>query len=130
MPIQPVLGPAGGGKSQWIAERMKPNDVLIDFSFLYRSLKGTDEKLVRKIGDPIVPFVQAVKQHALREAVSRQLDGYVTSATPGDRPLLEQATGQQAVIVDPGEDVVRERLAGPDGELSVECENAVTRFYK
>ena len=36
MPIQPVLGPAGGGKTQWIAERQKPNDVVIDFSYLYR----------------------------------------------------------------------------------------------
>lgn len=130
MPIQPVLGPAGGGKSQWIAERMKPNDVLIDFSYLYRALSGTDKKLVRKIGDPKIAFVQVTKQHALAEAVSRQLDGYVTSATPSDRPLLEQATGQQAVIIDPGEDVVRQRLAVDGDELSVECENAVTRWYK
>ena len=129
MPIQPVLGPAGGGKTQWIAERQKPNDVVIDFSYLYRALKGTDQKLTRRVGDPIVPFVQAVKQQALREAVSRQLDGYVTSATPGDRPLLEQTTGVQAVVVDPGEDVVRQRLA-VDGELSVECENALTRWYR
>ena len=130
MPIKPVLGPAGGGKSQWIAERQKPDDVVIDFSGLYRALKNTDAKTVRRVGDPVVPFVQAVKQAALREAVSRQLNGFVTSATPGDRPLLEQATGEQAVIIDPGEDVVRERLAGADDELSIECENATTRWYR
>ncbi len=129
MPITPVLGPVAGGKSQWVAERLQPNDVVIDFSNLYRAFKNTDQKLVRAVGDPIVPFVQAVKQQALREAVSRQLDGYVTSATPGDRPLLEQTTGVQAVVVDPGEDVVRQRLA-VDGELSVECENALTRWYR
>ena len=68
MPIKPVLGPAGGGKSQWIAERMQPNDVLIDFSYLYRALKGTDAKTVRRIGDPIVPFVQAVKQAGVKRS--------------------------------------------------------------
>ena len=130
MPIVPVLGPAGGGKSQWIAERQKPDDVVIDFSGLYRALKGTDEKLVRRVGDPIVPFVQAVKQAALREAVSRQLNGFVTSATPTDRTPLELATGERAVIIDPGESVVRDRLAVDGDELSLECESAITRWYR
>ena len=45
------------------------------------------------------------------------------------RVLLGAET--QEVVVDPGEDVVRARLAAAalDGELSEQCARAVTRWY-
>ena len=79
----------------------------------------------------MLPFVSAVKAAALSLAVERELSGFVTSSARDDVAVLERITRTAAVVIDPGELVVRARLADPEtGELSDECENAVGRWYK
>ena len=58
-------------------------------------------------------------------AVERGHDGFVTTSAVDDVPVLERATGQPTVTIDPGETVIRTRLADAiTGALSSECEQA------
>ena len=71
-----------------------------------------------------------MKDYAVEQAVTRELDGYVTSSSRDDIKRLERITGQEAIVVDPGEEVTKARLADPvTGELSEECEKALRRWY-
>ena len=115
MPIQPIAGPAGGGKSQVVAEALRPGMVLIDFTAIWAALAGVERGPdglypVRRDDDPLVPLVSAVQAFALSQAVERQLDGFVTTASRDRVALLERITGQPARIVDPGIETVLERL--------------------
>lgn len=135
MPIVPIVGPAGAGKSQVIAAERRPGDVLIDFTLLYAALSGAvrgpdGTYPEREAGDPLLPLVAAVKAFALQQAVDRELDGHVTSSARGEVESLERRTGRPARVVDPGEDTVISRLVDPDtGDLSEECGEAAARWY-
>ena len=136
MPIQPVVGPASGGKSQWISARLTPGQVVLDFTRIYVALagieRGSDGRYPERVaGDPLLPLTSAGKAVLLSMAMERQLDGFVTSSSRDDVPMLERVTGQPAVVIDPGESVVRARLADAvTGELSSECNNALSRWYR
>ena len=136
MPITPVIGPAGGGKSQYIAANIRPGWIILDYTMIYAALsgaqRGADGKFPERVtGDPLLPMVSAVKAVALSIAVERQLDGFVTSSARADREILERITGQVATIIDPGEEVIKARLRDPLTErLSPECSTALSRWYR
>ena len=135
MAIIPVIGPAGAGKSQVIDNLRRPGQVLLDYTGLYAAIGGVQRDASgrypeRLAGDPLIPLIAAVKDYAVEQAVNRQLDGYVTSSSRDDIERLERITGEQAVIVDPGEEVTRARLADPaTGIVSEECNKALRRWY-
>ena len=135
MPITPVAGPAGAGKSQYIAATIRPGWVVIDFTSLYVALsgvqRGPDGKYPeRHAGDPLLPLAAYLKSTALRQAVERELDGFVTTSARADIPELERVTGQPAKVIDPGEETIKARLAeAVTGELSPECSAALARWY-
>ena len=93
--------------------------------------RGPDGRYPERIaGDPLIPLVAYIKATALRQAVERELDGFVTTSARADVPELERITGQPATVIDPGEDVVKARLADAvAGELSPECSTALSRWY-
>ena len=136
MPIVPIIGPAGAGKSQVIDNLRRPGQVLLDYTSLYAAVGGVQRDAsgrypVRVDGDPTIGLVAALKDYAVNEAVRRELDGYVTSSSRDDIERLEQITGQPAQIVDPGEEVTKARLADPiTGVLSEECKKALRRWYR
>ena len=137
MPIQPVVGPAGAGKSQLIASERRPGDVLIDYSVIWASItgavRGEDGRYpVRENDDPSLPLVSAVYGFALSEAVRRGLDGYATTASRERVEGLERATGQRARVVDPGPGPILARLTetDDDGEfLNAQCVAASRRWW-
>ena len=138
MPITIIRGPAGGGKSQAIADRLQPGEVVIDFTRLYVALagveRGPDGKFpVREDGDPRLALTEYVRLTAIRQAAERELSGYVTTSD-GRPEAVErlQAAGATGGVetIDPGEAVVRARLADPvSGEVSDPCRKAVDRWY-
>ena len=136
MSIVPIVGPAGAGKSQYIAATIRPGWIILDFTSLYVAVagvqRGADGKYPERVtGNPLLPFVAGLKTMALRMAVERELSGFVTSSALADVEILEAITGETAKVIDPGEDVVRARLADPlTGELSPECSAAVNRWYR
>ena len=133
MPITIIRGPAGGGKSQAIADRLQPGEVVIDFTRLYVALagveRGPDGKFpVREDGDPRLALTEYVRLTAIRQAAERELSGYVTTSD-GRPEAVErlQAAGATGGVetIDPGEAVVRARLADPvSGEVSDPCRKA------
>ena len=135
MPITPVVGPAGAGKSQYIAATTRPGWIVLDYTAIYAALsgvqRGPDGKFPERVaGDPLLPMTAALKAVALSMAVERELDGFVTSSSRDDVPTLERITGQSAVVIDPGESVVRARLVDAvTGQLSPECAVALGRWY-
>ena len=85
VPITIIRGPAGGGKSQLLAERQRPGDVLNDFTRIYVALAGVERGPdgrypERADGDPLLPLAAAIKTTAVREASARELSGYVTTS--------------------------------------------------
>ena len=136
MAITPIVGPAGAGKSQYIAASICPGWIVVDFTTLYAALsgvqRGPDGKYPeRETGDALLPFVSGLKTMALRMAVERELSGFVTSSSLADVEVLEEITGRTAKVIDPGETVIRARLADPvTGELSSECSQALRRWYR
>ena len=136
MPIVPIVGPAGSGKSQYVQATIRPGWIIVDFTSIYVALsgvqRGADGKYPeRETGDPLLSLVQAVKTVTLKMAVERELSGFVTSSALADVEDLEKITGQTVKVIDPGEDVVRARLADPvTGELSPECDKALRRWYR
>ena len=140
MPDLLLSGPAGGGKSQLAAalraQATEPT-VIIDFTAIYVALTGD----VRQpdgtfpLRDPLLlPTVEYVRRAALTAARTRELQVIATNSD-GDAArrafLLEQlAPGATERVVDPGRQVVEDRLSDPiTGELSPECDSAVDRWY-
>ena len=75
----------------------------------------------------MVSYLMAV---AVRYAVDNGLSGYVTTSQRSKVADLERQTGEAAVVVDPGEEVVRDRLVDDEtGELDPQCAAALGRWY-
>ena len=135
MPITPVAGPAGGGKSQWIERNRQPGDILIDHTAIWAALtgaqRGPDGRYpAREADDPTTGLVQYLMAVAVRQAAADGLDGYVTTSRRAKVADLEDATGEAAVIVDPGVKVATDRLRDPEtGELSPACAAALGRWF-
>ena len=135
MPIQPVAGPAGAGKSQYVLGRLQPGELFIDFTRLWAALggyeRGPDGRYpIRRAGDPLVPLTAALRGVALSMAIEREYVGWITTASRDEVPRLEKVTGRAAVTLDPGEDVVRRRLTdAATGQLPDECEDALGRWF-
>ena len=111
-----------------MAAHLEPGAVVVDFTRLWAALGG--HELGPDAGDPLVPLVSALHAVAVSMAVERGYDGFVTTASRAQVDGLEARTGQKAVVLDPGEDVVRTRLADPvTGELSPECADAIGRWF-
>ena len=142
-----LSGPAGAGKSaiaRELVEKSAAPAVAADFQAIVVALTlaqrlPTGRYPVRP--DWLLPLASWTKKAVIRQARVRGLRLVVTNSDgdPGTRrEILELLGGDgQAIerIVDPGEDVVRARLAetglGPEseGRLEPECDQAVGRWY-
>lgn len=156
-----VSGPAGSGKSQHarelIAEAEDRGEILVlaDYQSTYVSL--TDVRRDPESGKfplrnpELLALTEFVRQGVIAQAGQR---GFGVVATNSDGSLtrreymvrkLSEALGPSGVIrediIDPGEHVVRDRLAteveriGAAGRVadkvfSVECDRAVNRWYR
>ena len=140
-----VEGPAGSGKSQLVEEMLAAGeiDVVADLTALWVAMRGVRRNSdgrypVRDDDDPTITAGLAAYMRAVvvREGLRQGLDVAVTSGTPDtavkwSEVARENETPFSVQTVDPGEAVVRQRLAafGEDGELLAECEQAIGRWY-
>ena len=140
MPSELISGPAGGGKSQVVRQRLadNPGSIQIDFQQIYRALTGDqrdpDTGLYPRRDERLLPITEFSRRAILLAARERQLDVIATNSDgdPQRRAflLLQLGEGATETIIDPGRDVVRNRLADSiTGELSSECNSAVERWY-
>ena len=138
-----LAGPAGAGKSGR-ARRMLAGgdaDLVVDFTALYVALSGVERDgegkyPVRGDDDPLLPVTHAVRAFVVGEALRRGFRTLRTSSSSADADR-DRATAERhgadyrEIVVDPGEDVIRARLADPEtGQLSTQCGTAMRRWYR
>lgn len=129
-----IRGPAGAGKLQ----ELSPGELRADLTALWVALtgaeRGPDGRYPERSGDdPALALALYLKAAAVRYAAREGLRGWVTTSSSSPEAverLREQGASGPVRTVDPGEQTVRRRLAGPDGELSAACEQAIGRWYR
>jgi hypothetical protein len=124
-----VTGPPAAGKSSWIEARASASDVVIDLDRIALALAGPgaprwqhDETLLR--------IAHRARFAAIDEAVKHrdQVDVYLIHTQPSAKALARYHRHRaQIVTVDPGQDVVMQRIQAmrDPGMVAV-----VTRWYR
>ena len=135
-----LSGPAGGGKSavlrELLAEATEPT-IASDFQSIVAALlqhqRLPDGKYPLR-PDWVLPVAERIRREIFSAARDAQIRVIGTNSR-GDadfREMLLRRLGASAVerVVDPGEAVVRIRLAdAATGELSGQCDQAIGRWY-
>ena len=143
MPENVLLsGPAGAGKSQAARELLRTGkaDVAADYQSILAALLllERDPETGRypprdRATERLIPLAQAIKTTIIAEARSRELTVVATNSngSPAQRQrLIAELGGALETIIDPGREVVEQRLADPvTGQLSSGCSQAVSRYY-
>ncbi|MFM9542313.1 AAA family ATPase [Streptomyces turgidiscabies] len=124
-----VTGPPTAGKSSWIDAHAKPTDIVIDLDRITRALTGPGAPQWNQ--DPIhLRVAHKARYAAMQEAfeVRDQVDVYLIHTMPSDVWLARyQRLGAEVITVDPGEQVVRERVRAM---RSSAMNRVVTRWYR
>ena len=137
-----VEGPAGSGKSQHVSDMLAAGelDMVADLTGQWAALRGLERGPdgrfpIRQDDDPVIASGLAayMRAAAVRQGLRQGLRVAVTSGTPDSavrwqRIAEEHGAAFSVVTIDPGEAVVRDRLA-VDGELPGQCETAIQRWY-
>ena len=136
-----LSGPAGAGKTQEARRRLDTAAapiVAVDFQAMYAALLLLErqpdgrypERLTRH--EYVLPLVEYVRQAAITGAALMEIDVALTNSdgSPLRRAELlnRLAAGAGEFVIDPGLDVVQERLS-VDGTLSDQCGKAIQRWY-
>ena len=141
MPSILLSGPAGSGKSQEALKLLGQNKILADFSATFVSIRGvrrdpaTGRYPVRRGPDgQFLPLTEQLRRDTIRRARAHGFDLVVTNANGSEsfrrRLLALMGPGAKEVVVDPGREVVEERLkVKSTGIIDPECSRAVGRWY-
>ena len=136
-----IEGPPGSGKSQVAADLLEAGEieVLADTTALWVALsgavRGPDGRYpIRDEADPALAAALYSQAVVARFALEQGARVGVTTSRRGQVERwagVARAAGVEINVreIDPGESVVRARLAGPDGVVSAECEQAIGRWY-
>ena len=137
-----LSGPAGGGKTQQAREiqsaAISPlvaadfQAILAALLLLERLPNGRYPNRNPAQAAWLLPLTEATRQTVITIAVDREIDVVATNSdgSPERRAFLLGRLGPGAVerVIDPGISVVTERLS-VEGELSIDCGKAITRWY-
>ena len=137
-----LSGPAGGGKSQaarrLLLKATEPT-IAADFQSIVAALllqkRGSDGKYPARPAW-ILPLAEYVRQAVITGATRRGI-AIVATNSDGAPPrreaflarLREEGAEATERVIDPGRDVVVDRLANEKGKLSEQCSAAVDRWY-
>jgi hypothetical protein len=124
-----ITGPPAAGKSTWIQAHATPRDIVIDLDRITVALTGPGAPHWNH--DPLHQRVaQRARYAAIDEALKLldELDVYLIHTMPSPKARARyRRLGARIVVVDPGEDVVRERVAAM---RSTSMGRVVTRWYR
>ena len=135
-----ISGPAGAAKSA-LARRLRAEaqelTAIADFQSLYAAITGDTRGPGGRYplrDNRLLPLVEYIRRAVLTGALNRQIDVIATNSdgSPGRRNfvLAQLGAGATERIVDPGRGIVAARLSDPEtGELSDECDAAISRWY-
>ena len=81
----------------------------------------------------LLPMAEAIRQTVITIATAREIDVVATNSdgSPERRAFLLSRLGPGATetILDPGFDIITQRLSRPDGSISEQCVEARNRWY-
>lgn len=107
-----MTGPPAAGKSSWIAARAKATDIVIDLDRIALALAGPGAPSWQH-DDTLLKVAHRARFAAIDEAVKYRdtVDIYLIHTMPGPKALAKyQRLGAKVVTVDPGKDVVMQRV--------------------
>ena len=138
-----ISGPAGAGKSRLardLLSQVQGQGAIVDYQACYSALllllRGPDGRYPER--NPADAHLLALSEYVRKAMISgaREMDIEIIATNsdgdPDRRAFLLGLLGAGASerVVDPGRDVVSERLADAiTGELSMECQDALGRWY-
>ena len=134
-----VEGPVAGGKTEALRGLLSDGsaDIVADLTPLWSAVKLLERDPSgnypeRTQADPALRLALYLKVVTARRALSEGLRVAVSTSTPNQaskwRAIADEFSAQFDVqLVDPGQDVVRQRLGGES--ISNECESAVQNWY-
>lgn len=136
-----LSGPAGAGKSQAAKDlysRLAVAGIIVDFQSLYAALlqieRNPDGRYPERLASEahVLAITEYVRRAAIGAARRAELHIIATNSdgSAARRAQLLDEIGPGAVeqVIDPGEDVVVQRLS-QNGALSSQCREAVNRWY-
>ena len=140
MPSVLLSGPAGAAKSAYakgLFGQASGLVIIADFQSFYAALTGDERGPNGRYplrNERLLPITEYVRRAAITGAVERDIQVIATNSDgdPVRRKFLLSQLGADATerVIDPGRDVVSVRLADPaTGELSLECDEAINRWY-
>ena len=141
MPIL-LSGPAGAGKTalaRELLDQFQRPGVVADFQsilaallLLIRDSNGRYPPRLETHGYAL-PIVEYVRRAIMSVALENEVEIVCTNSdgSPARRNFLLAQLGPGAIerVIDPGIDVVKTRLADVDGLLSVQCGDAINRWF-
>ncbi|MFD0074266.1 AAA family ATPase [Streptomyces sp. NPDC127166] len=123
-----VCGPPAAGKSSWIQAHATARDIVIDLDLITRALAGPGAPQWNQ--DPIVLRVaHKARYAAMYEAfeLRDKVNVYLIHTMPSTKALAKyKRLDAEIVAVDPGRDIVMERIAAM---RSPEMQRVATRWY-
>lgn len=129
MGLTVVTGPPAAGKTTWINAHAKAADVVIDLDRITLALTGPGAPQWSQ--DRVhVRIAQRARFAAIDEALKLidEVDVYLIHTMPGPKARARyRRLGAEIVTVDPGEAIVRERVAAM---RSPAMDAVVTRWYR
>ena len=142
MPNLLISGPAGAGKTQEahrLLEELRGHGVVVDFQAIYAMLLGLERLAngrypARRAQDAYaLALAEYVRRAIIMGAVEQEIEVIATNSdgNPERRLFLLGLLGPGSTerILDPGFDVVTQRLSNPDGTLDEQCVEARDRWY-
>ncbi|UAX56798.1 AAA family ATPase [Streptomyces sp. A144] len=124
-----ITGPPAAGKSTWIQAHAQARDIVIDLDRITRALTGpgapawNHDRLAQRVA-------QRARYAAIDEALKLldDVDVYLIHTMPSPQARARyQRLGARIVVVDPGEDVVRDRVRTMRSDA---MDRVVTRWYR
>ena len=142
MPNILLSGPAGAGKTQLAREllsQFQGPGVVADFQSIYAALlllvRDSNGRYPQRLETQgyALAIAEYVRRAIMTVALENEVAVVVTNSDgdPTRRNFLLTQLGPGATerVIDPGIDVVRSRLADVDGLLSVQCGDAINRWF-
>ena len=113
--------------------------VVSDFQYIYAALIVQDRLPSGRYPERnpahaayLLPLAEYVRQAVIRGASDMDLDVIATNSdgSPSRRAfMMSRLGGATERIIDPGINIVTERLSRPDGTISEQCVEAMGRWY-
>ena len=143
MPNLLISGPAGAGKSEEARRLLQAAAgpmVAADFQSLLAALVLLERMPNGRYPNRnpaqaawLLPMAEAIRQTIITIATAREIDVVATNSdgSPERRAFLLSRLGPGATetILDPGFDIITQRLSRPDGSISEQCVEARNRWY-